>query len=71
LRAFGFRSSQIFAASAINSIAINFIPVVKMAITHVISEDTASTQVIEENTGIWILDHELIADGLSISASFR
>jgi hypothetical protein len=51
------------AASAIN-------PIPEVAITHMISENTATARVIGENTWIWILDHELTADSQSIVVSF-
>ena len=52
------------------ALAINPIPDVKVAITHMIAENTAIAQIIEESTWIWILDHELIADSQSVAKSF-
>jgi hypothetical protein len=51
-------------------LAINPIPDVKVAITHMIAENTAIAQIIEGRTWFWIPDHELIADSQSVAKSF-
>jgi hypothetical protein len=50
--------------------AIDPVPDVKVAITHMIAENTAIAQIIEGRTWIWILDHELIADSQSVAKRF-
>jgi hypothetical protein len=59
-----------FKVKSLVTSAINPIPDVKVAITHMIAENTTIAQIIEGRTWIWILDHELIADSQSVAKSF-
>ena len=64
------RASRFVQLKSLVTLAIDPVPDVKVAITHMIAKNTAIAQIIEGRTWIWILDHELIADSQSVAKRF-